>query len=187
MTHSFQLLVSLSASPTGHGHGKVTLLLHMSAQCSPIEIIGTRHRPRVRTHWAHPRTGHGRGRVRRFGVACTAMATSTWKTLKVESEDLKVLMIVRALPCGAIHLSVDPFHDYVRPKMPLSRWSSEVRFGSDLGQWWLRFCSALVHDLASVWVIAGSFAPKPILKQSLSLSTISEHNSNPTRTKPEPM
>ena len=72
------------------------------------------------------------------GVACAAMAT-TWKTLKVESGDLKALMIVRTLPGGSIHVSVDPFHDYVRPKMPLGRWLSEIRVGSDLGQWWLRF------------------------------------------------
>ena len=71
-----------------------------------------------------------------------AMDCTAWKTLKVEIGDLSVLMIVRTLPCGAMHVSVDPFHDYVRPKIPLGRWLSEIRVGSDLGQLWLRFCSA---------------------------------------------
>ena len=79
------------------------------------------------------------------------MAGDTWKTLKVESGNLKVLMIVRTLPCGSMHVSVDPFHDYVRPNVSLGRWLSEIRVGSDLGQWWLRFFSASIHDLASVW------------------------------------
>ena len=61
------------------------------------------------------------------------MAASKWKTLNVESGDLQVLMIVRALPCGSTHVSVDPFHTYVRLKIPLGRWSSEIRVGSVLG------------------------------------------------------
>ena len=92
-----------------------------------------------------PSTGHGRG------SACTAMACSTWKTLKVELGDLQVLMMVRTLLCGSMHASVDPFYDHVRPNIPLGRWLSEIRVGSDLGQLWLRFCSASFHDLAPVW------------------------------------
>ena len=92
-----------------------------------------------------PSTGHGRG------SACTAMACSTWKTLKVELGDWQVLMMVRTLLCGSMHVSVDPFHDYVRPQIPLGRWLSEIRVGSDVGLLWLRCCSASVHDLASVW------------------------------------
>lgn len=67
------------------------------------------------------------------GVACAAMAASMWKTLKVEPGDLQVLIIVRALPCGSTHVSVDPFHSYVRLKIPLGRWSSEIRVDSVWG------------------------------------------------------
>ena len=58
-----------------------------------------------------------------------AHGETLWKTLKVDSEDLKMLMIVRTLPCGSMHVSVEPFHDYVRPKMPLGRWLSELKDG----------------------------------------------------------
>ena len=57
------------------------------------------------------------------------METSTWKTLKLELGDLHLLTIVRTLARGSVHVSVDPFHEYVRPKVPLSRWSSEIRQG----------------------------------------------------------
>ena len=36
-------------------------VLSSEVQCSPI---GATHRPRVRTHWLHPRSGRGHGRVR---------------------------------------------------------------------------------------------------------------------------
>ena len=72
----------------------------------------------------------------------TAMDCTAWKTLKVEIGGLSVLMIMRTLPCGAMHLPVDPLHDYMRPKITLGRWLSEIRVGSDLGLLWLRFCSA---------------------------------------------
>ena len=84
---------------------------------------------------------------------CHAMATSTWKTLMVESGGLKVLMILRIPPCGSMHVSVDPFHDYVRPQMPLGRWSSKIRFGSDLGQWWLCAMILLQLGLAHRWFL----------------------------------
>ena len=58
-----------------------------------------------------------------------AHGETVWKTLKVDSGDLKMLMIVRTLPCGSIHVSVEPFHDYVRPKIALGRWLSELKGG----------------------------------------------------------
>ena len=62
---------------------------------------------------------------------------------------------------------------------------------SELVQTWVYCGSGVVQLRFMIWLqfglIAGSFAPKPMLKQSLSLSTISEHQWNPTRTKPELM
>ena len=143
MTLSFQLFVSLLASPTGHWHGKdmwLSALIHWLHTPATGEdpLAPPTHRPRA---WQSQ------------AVRCSLRSHGHlhMEDPQVESGDLKVLMIVRTLPCGSIHVSVDPFHDCVRPKTPLGRWSSEIRFGSDLGQWWLRFCSALVHDLASVW------------------------------------
>ena len=57
------------------------------------------------------------------------MDTSAWETLKLELDGWRLLIIVRTLARGCVHVSVDTFHEYVRPNVPLSRWSSEIRQG----------------------------------------------------------
>jgi len=129
-----------------------------------------------------------------------AMDPSTWKTLKVEDGDLKVLMIVRSLPGGAIHVSVDPFHDYIRPKLPVGRWlllvvkgdsfasasvesplvqigSGLVQIGLALVQLWFGLGSALVQlsfsfesDLVQSWLSLGAGLPRIWFRQNLNQS-----------------
>ena len=84
------------------------------------------------------------------------MDTSMWKTIKVDLGGLPFLMNTRSFPHGDLYVSVEQFHEHIRPKLPINRWlfmivkgncfasasveSPFVQIGSD----WFSFRSALV-------------------------------------------